>query len=145
MQVKTDRFGVVECKTQDLLEFPYGLIGMEGIRRWVLLADAQSPALAWLQAVDRSDVALAVVSPRRFVQGYKVRVADRDLDAIGLAGPQDAQVLVVVSRHAEGLSANLRAPIVVSLESRRGRQVVSKDEHPVRHLLGGPAPLRRTA
>ena len=72
-----------------MLSFADGLIGMEECCRWVLLADAQNSALGWLQCVDLPQVALAVVSPRRFVKDYQVRVSRRDIEPLGLKSPGD--------------------------------------------------------
>ena len=58
---------------------------------------------------------------------------------------RDAQVAVIVSRQAEGLSLNLRAPLVINVEARRGRQVIAKDALPVQFLLPSVEPLRRSA
>src|SRR6185503_19393487 len=97
MKITTTRFGSLAIEDADVLTFVDGLIGMEDCRRWVLLADAENSALGWLQSLDRPEVALGVVSPRRFVPDYKVRVARRDLAPIGLEKPNDAQVLVIIS------------------------------------------------
>ncbi len=75
MQVQTTRFGTVEMRAEDVLLFPNGLLGMEDCRQWVLLADAQNDALGWLQSLTRAEVALAVVSPRRYVPDYQLRVS----------------------------------------------------------------------
>jgi flagellar assembly factor FliW len=106
---------------------------------------AQNPALGWLQSLDDPEVALGVVSPRRFVADYQLRVSRQELASLALANTRDAQVVVVVSRHAEGLSLNLRAPLVINVESRRGRQVIAKDPLPVRLVLPLGVEMRRTA
>src|SRR5687767_10002949 len=93
MKISTTRFGSLTIRDEDVLTFVDGLIGMEDCRRWVLLADAQNSALGWLQSLDRSEVALAVVSPRRFVPDYRVRVARRDIQPLGLSDSAGAQVL----------------------------------------------------
>lgn len=145
MQIETTRFGRVEILEQDVLRFPTGLIGMEECRRWVLLADAENSALGWLQSTERSDLALAVVSPRRFVPDYVVRVAAREVSSLGLAQPGDAQVLVVVNKVDDGLAVNLKAPIVISVEGRCGKQIIAKDDHAVQYELGTTLPFRRSA
>lgn len=145
MQISTTRFGKVEVLPGDVLEFANGLIGMEECRRWVLLADAENSSLGWLQCVDRGDLALAVVSPRRFVPGYQVRVSSRDVATLGLEGSDKAQVLVVVSQSPEGLTLNLKAPVVVCLETSSGRQIIAKDDHAVQYVLGATVPMRRSA
>jgi flagellar assembly factor FliW len=136
MNISTTRFGRLTIREEDVLTFVDGLIGMEECRRWVLLADAQNAALGWLQSLDSAEVALAVVSPRRFVPAYQVRVTRRDIQPLGLADPSTAQVLVVIS-YADGtLALNLKAPLIIHLEHRLGRQIVTRDDHAVHYPLG---------
>lgn len=144
MNVSTTRFGSVTVDESDVLHFVDGLIGMEQCRRWVLLADASNPALGWLQSTERAEIALAVVSPRRFVPGYAVRVARRDIEPLGLDNLDDAQVLVIVGQADGALALNLKAPLVLHLAGRLGRQIVARDDHAVQHRLEGPITLRLT-
>jgi flagellar assembly factor FliW len=139
MNINTTRFGTLTIDETDVLTFVDGLIGMEDCRRWVLLADAQNSALAWLQSLDRAEVALAVVSPRRFVADYQCRIARRDIQPLGLTEPNDAQVLVIISQTGGALALNLKAPLVIHLAERLGRQIVARDDHPVQHRLAGTA------
>ena len=144
MNISTTRFGSLTIRDDDVLTFVDGLIGMEDCRRWVLLADAQNPALGWLQSLDRSEVALAVVSPRRFVPDYRVRVARRDIQPLGLADSAGAQVLVIISHTDGALALNLKAPLVIHLAERLGRQIVARDDHAVQYHLHRRA-WRKTA
>jgi flagellar assembly factor FliW len=144
MNISTTRFGRLDIENADVLTFVDGLIGMEECRRWVLLSDAQNESLAWLQSLDRAEVALAVVSPRRFVPGYQVRVARRDIQPLGLRDANDAQVLAIISHAGGALALNLKAPLVIHLQERLGRQIVARDDHPVQHRLNGTA-VRKSA
>jgi flagellar assembly factor FliW len=144
MNLSTTRFGSVTIEEGDILEFVDGLIGMEQCRRWVLLADASNPALGWLQSTERAELALAVVSPRRFVPDYTVRVSRRDIEPLALAELSDAQVLVIVGQAEGALVLNLKAPLVIHLAARLGRQIVARDDHAVQHRLQEAASLRMT-
>jgi flagellar assembly factor FliW len=135
MQISTSRFGSLTVDEADVLTFVDGLIGMEDCRRWVLLADSTNSALGWLQSLDRPDVALGVVSPRRFVPDYKVRVARREIQPLGLTNPQEAQVLAIMSNARGSLSLNLKAPLIIHLAERLGRQIVTRDDHAVQHQV----------
>ncbi len=146
MRIRTTRFGWVDIESTDILTFPSGVLGLESSRHWVLLSDAENDALGWLQSTDRPEVALAVVSPRRFVSDYQFRVFRSELVPLELARAQDAQVLVIVSRQENDLTINLKAPLVINLERRLGRQVVANGELPLQHVLGKPSTaLRKTA
>lgn len=144
MKINTTRFGSLTIEETDVLTFVDGLIGMEECRRWVLLADAQNPALGWLQSLDREELALAVASPRRFVPEYQARVARRDIVPLLLQNPNDAQLLVIISHTGGSLALNLKAPLVIHLAERLGRQIVARNDYAVQHQLDGTA-LRKSA
>lgn len=157
MDVRTTRFGTLSVEPQDELIFEAGLIGLEHCRRWVVLSDTTNPTLGWLQSLDEGHIALGVVSPRRFVADYQLRVDRADLAGLQLTTARDAEVVVIASRQAGGeqasvLTLNLRAPLVINVEERRGCQVISKDDLPVQFPLSlhaapsaTTAPLKRTA
>jgi flagellar assembly factor FliW len=145
MDINTTRFGSVTIDEEDVLTFVDGLIGMEECRRWALLADAQNGALGWLQSIDRPEVALAVVCPRRFVPDYRARVSRRDVEPLGITEVTSAQVLAIVNQAGDSLALNLKAPLVIHVSARMGRQIVAKGNHSVQHLLSGVRPFRRTA
>ena len=146
MQIRTTRFGSLEVENADVLTFPQGLLGLEECRQWVLLADGQNDALGWLQSLTRPEVALAVVSPRRFVPSYQFRVFRNELEALQLAEVRDAQVLVIVGKNERSITLNLKAPVVVNLEQRLGRQVIANGDQPMQHELdAAPRALKKSA
>ena len=146
MRIHTTRFGRIDVEPADVLNFSSGLPGLEDCRQWALLADAANDALGWLQSVARGDVALAVVSPRRFVPDYQVRIPRSELSPLALADVRQAQVVVVVGRNGTSLTLNLKAPIVINLEARTGRQVVASGELPMQYELSTHQPtLKKSA
>ena len=146
MEVLSTRFGMLSVQPQDELFFEHGLIGLEDCKRWVVLTDSENHALGWLQSIENAHIAFGVVSPRRFVPDYQLHVDRDDLRVLELDNSRDAEVVVVASRQEAGLTLNLRAPLIINVEKRRGCQVVSKDAHPVKYELVTPSiPLRRTA
>ena len=137
MKINSTRFGRLDVESGDLLMFPHGLVGFEDCRQWVLLADAQNDVLGWLQSAHRPEIALAVVSPRRFVANYQVRVPRSELAPLQLEDPTQAKVLATVSKHDHAITLNLKAPLVVNLDKGLGRQVLAAGEQPLQYELHG--------
>lgn len=135
MIIKTSRFGPMEIEADDILLFPQGLFGFEECRHWVLLADADNESVGWLQNISRPDLALAVVSPRQFVPGYEVRVPRGQLTPLQLSEIAQAYVLTVVAKNDGFLTVNLKSPLVINLDRRLGRQIVTCDDQPMQHCL----------
>ncbi len=146
MKIQTTRFGTVDIAADDILFFAQGLFGFEHCQHWVLLADADNPAVAWLQSIQHGDTALPVVAPRRFVPDYQVRLDPSEVERLRLASLNQAYVLAVVSRDREMLTINLRAPVIINLDRRLGCQVITVDSQPISHELAIlPISLRKSA
>jgi flagellar assembly factor FliW len=147
MLIETSRFGNVQIEVDDILLFPSGLFAFTHLRHWVLLADAENDAVGWLQSVADPQVAVAVVSPRRFVPHYQVRVNRGQLTTLDLSPNSPAYVLTVVSKEGDQLAVNLKAPVIVNLDRRLGKQVVSTDDQPLQHVIAATpaATYRRSA
>ena len=135
MQVSTTRFGYLEVDADSLISFPAGMLGLQDCRQWMLLSDTHNPALGWLQCTTRPDVALAVVSPRRYVPQYQLRVSRIELAPLELNDVNEAEVLAIVSRNHQAMTLNLKAPLVIHPEQRLGRQVIANGDMPVQYPL----------
>ncbi len=146
MKIHTSRFGTVDIQPDDILFFRNGLLGFEDCQHWVILADAGNTAVAWMQSMQMPDVALPVVSPRRFVPDYQVHLDPEDLKPLHLKSTEQAYVLGVVSRDRDVLTLNLRAPLIINLDRRLGGQVITVDQQPIQYELTAlPLTLRRIA
>ena len=145
MRIHTTRFGRLEIDPDDRLLFPAGVLGLEDCREWVLLADAENDALGWLQSLVRREIALPVVSPRRFVPGYQLRVARSESAPLELAEPTQGQVLVIVGKNETGITLNLKAPLVVNVPRHAGRQVIANNDYPIQYALASARKLLKTA
>jgi flagellar assembly factor FliW len=96
--------------------------------------------------MQHSDVAMPVVSPRRFVEDYQVRLETADVEVLQLTAVEQAFVLGIVSRDNDKLTVNLRAPLVINLDRRIGSQVVTVDNQPLQYDLAAlPNGMRRSA
>ena len=136
MLLESSRFGPVQVEVEDILHFPNGLIGFEQQQHWVLLGDAENESLGWLQSVQDAAVALPVISPRRLAGDYQVRVAKSQIEPLELGTDDQAFVLNVINRRNDEFTVNLRAPVIINLDRRLGRQVMTLDEQPIALPIG---------
>ena len=134
LTIDSSRFGTLEITSEDVIEFPNGLIGLGG-SRYAIVPAGNDGAFSWLHSVDDPSLALPIANPWHFFNDYAVELSDADSEPI-TADPADVAVWVTVRAGAElaDFSVNLRAPIVIS--GGRGHQVINETEHaPVRAAL----------
>jgi flagellar assembly factor FliW len=131
MQVKTNLMGVeevLEVSEQQIFAFEPGLGGFESLRRYALIAEADSP-IEWLQSLDDPDVSFALLEPFLFRPDYVFELPDRDAEAIGMQEPSDALVrcILTLNEDAEKITANLLAPLILCRRTHLARQVILQD------------------
>lgn len=131
MLVKTTRFGPITAGQKDILIFPNGLLGYESSRHWMLLSDTDNSHVAWLQSVSDPQVALPVISPRKFLPDYKVVISQRQLSPLHLRASDRVYVMCVLSKTGKTLTVNLKGPILLNLSQQLGIQVVLNDNLPL--------------
>ena len=134
LTIESSRFGTLEIASEDVIEFPNGLIGLGG-SRYALVGATEDGAFSWLHSIDDPSLALPVANPWHFFGDYAVDLSDADSARI-TEDPANVAVYVTVRAGAElaDFFANLRAPILVS--EGRGHQVINEaPEAPVRAPL----------
>lgn len=129
MAIQTIRFGRVDCTSDDLIEFPEGLLGFTQLRRFILLDDPHDEVFAWLQSCEDTKIAFPVLEPELFTQSYPITLAKSDLDFLRIKGLEQARLfsIITIPEDPTQMTANLKAPIVINLELRRAKQCVLQD------------------
>lgn len=131
MQVQTTRFGQIEATQEQVIVFPQGLIGFEACRHWLIIPDPQNADVAWLQSLSQAQVALPMVSPRKFAPDYKVVIPGRQLSLLNLRNSDRVYIMTVVSKSGKTLTANLRSPVIINLTKCLACQVITTDPQPL--------------
>ena len=142
MLVKSTRFGSAEVPESDVYVFESGIPGFADLRG-VALVEASSTehfaglpdatGLFYIQSLDDDDLAFICLDPFWTVEGYQV---DLDDEALGIKDPQEVLVLAIITLNSEGVTANLRAPIILNTRTKSAFQVVLQDPRwSTRHTL----------
>jgi flagellar assembly factor FliW len=149
MIVQTSRFGAIEVDADRVILFPRGILGFPRQKQYVLIqADAEA-TFYWLQAVDTPDLAFVVTDPLLFVPDYVVPIRDETRAELGISELAQTQVLVIVNKVNDTLTANLQGPLVIHAANRTAMQVViSEKKYQTRHpilLIKANKPLSKSA
>jgi flagellar assembly factor FliW len=146
--IETKYFGTLPCSEDSVFDFPQGLPAFEEEKSFLLIEPPEgeppeAAPLVFLQSMARASLCFAALPILVVDGGYELGIAPEDLEDLGLeVGRQPAlgsevMVLALLTVNDEfGVTANLMAPIVLNLRTRRGLQAIRRDsryfhEHPV--------------
>jgi flagellar assembly factor FliW len=141
----TEQFGELEYAEDSTILFPRGLPGFETCHRFVLLDDPELAPLVHLQSLEIAGLCFLALPIRSIDSSYETSLVPEDREALGLDPHAELSKatldLALLSAAMDGrLSANLLAPIVIHLATRKAVQAVRLDSlYSHQHELEGVA------
>lgn len=142
MLVKTKFFGEVDLPEEKILTFDRGLIGLEDYKRYTILYDCEKEDanISWLQSVDEPSFALPVIKPWLVKEDYNPTVEDELLATLGELTEENLVILLTmtVPSDIKDMTVNLRAPIVINADTRKGTQIIVENpDYEVKYKVYG--------
>jgi len=140
MKANTRLFGEIEITDDKIITFEQGIIGFPELKHFTLIFDeekGQEAVIKWLQSMDEPEFAMPVVAPNDVVETYAPMVSDDLLIPLGSLTPENTFILVTVTvpQKIEDLSVNLKAPIIINMDTQKGSQLIVEDELDVRYKI----------
>ena len=138
MKIQTSRFGILDVSDENLLNFSLGLVGFPACRRFVVLDAGKDSDYQWFQSVDEPTLAFVIMDVHLLQPDFRVDVPDEGLRELDITQTDTVLILVVVTippGNPDLATANLRAPLVVNLRTRKGKQMILHESIPLRFPL----------
>lgn len=125
MKISNTRFGDLEYDPEKTIEFPFGMVGFEHLRRFIVMPKGKEGPLFWIQSAEDPDIAFVLTDPTRFFLDYQVVPDKVERGALGIGSDDECFVLTVVTvPPSREITLNLAAPIFFSPKNNRAIQVI---------------------
>lgn len=142
LSTPTRYFGDLPYENDSVIEFPGGLPGFENERRFLPVELAAHRPLVFLQSLATPALCFPALPVPAIDEHYRLRLDAGDLETLGFAAGarpaigRDVLCLAIISIEAEAVTANLLAPVVVNLATRRAVQAIAPgSDYSHRHPL----------
>lgn len=141
MKANTRIFGEIEIADEKIITLDKGMIGFPKLKNFALIYDEEKEtkynSIMWLQSMDDTDIAFPVIMPHVVKEDYDPKVSDEMIAPLGTLTPENTYLLVTVTvpKNIEEFSVNLKAPIVINMDNRKGVQLIVEDDYPVKYKV----------
>lgn len=141
MRAATKFFGDIDIEDDKVIVLEKGMIGLPDFKHFALVFDEEkgleNSKIMWLQSLDDGDTAFPVMMPNLVKDDYKPTVADELLAALGDLNEDNTFILVTVTvpENPKDFTVNLKAPIVINSDNKRGIQVIAEEDYPVKYKV----------
>lgn len=151
MRAVTRLFGEIDIQEDKIITLESGMIGLPEYQKFALIFDEEKgmkeSAVMWLQSMDDPQTAFPVMQPNNVKPDYNPTVSDEILSPIGELNEENTYVLVTLTATADvkESSVNLKAPIVINTDTRKGCQIIVEDDYPVKFKIYEAVQSRKKA
>lgn len=133
MLVKTKYFGEKNLPDEKIITLEKGLMGFDQYRKYTILYDCEKEGgtnISWFQSVDEPSLALPVINPLIVKEDYNPTVEDELLKGLGDLNDDNLVILITmtVPPDLEKMTVNLKAPIIINADTRKGAQVIVENQ-----------------
>ena len=141
MKAVTRAFGTIEIADDKIITMEKGMIGFPNLTHFALIFDEDKKEkefkIMWLQSMDDGDVAFPVADPIQVKEDYQPMVNEEIIAPLGEMTQENTYILVTVTvpKKVEDFSVNLKAPIVINMNSHKGAQIITEDDFPVKYKV----------
>ena len=109
------------------IRMPFGLLGFESVKEYVLLSDPSENPFMWLQmnSDDEEAQTFLLLSPFVVCPDYSPNFDDEEIQSIGITRSEDVLLLNIVTlRGPNHATINLKGPIVLNRSTLEGKQII---------------------
>ena len=138
MKAVTRLFGTIDVADDKIITMERGMIGFPNLTHFALIFDEEKKEkkfkIMWLQSMDDGDVAFPVADPIQIKEDYKPLVNEEIIAPLGDMTEENTYILVTVAvpKRVEDFSENLKAPIVINMDTNKGAQIITEDDYQVK-------------
>ena len=138
-KITTSRFGEIEAAEDAIIHFGTGIPAFEEEREFLIIPYEEGSPYVFLQSVKTPELAFLMTMPLIFFPDYEFTIDDDVEKELGLTSPEEVviyAILTLAGAEIRDLTANLMAPIVVNVATRRAKQIVlDRSPYTTKHRL----------
>ncbi|MCI8306460.1 MAG: flagellar assembly protein FliW, partial [Lachnospiraceae bacterium] len=124
-----------------IITFDQGVLGFEEYKKFTIIFDTSKEtesSISWLQCMDEPELAFPMINPFYVMEDYNPVVETEWLEPLGGVTDENIVIFVFVNIKSDitKLTANLKAPIIINSDTRKGAQlIVENTEYEIKYNI----------
>lgn len=141
MKANTRLFGEIDIEEDKIIRMEGGMIGFPELTAFTLIYDEEKEqkdsSIMWFQSMDEPDIAFPVIHPNELKPDYKPTVNAEMLKPLGELTQENLYILttITVPPEIENMAINLKAPLIINTDTKKGCQLIIEDDYPVKFKI----------
>lgn len=143
--IETIKIGKINYSEDDIIIFKQGIPGFEDENEFIIYKEDNDNPFAYLQSINNSSLTFMITNPFLFYSDYQFELDETSKEELNIKNQEDVNVwgLISLSDEIKNTTINLKAPIIVNVNSKIGKQYILHNlEYQTKTLLFPQATLQ---
>ncbi|VYU41973.1 flagellar assembly protein FliW [Clostridium tertium] len=135
MEIISPIHGKITYKENEIITFEKGIPGFPNLKKYIIREALEDSPFSIIQSVEDKDIGFVIISPFVVKEDYEIKLSKEIINNLNIQNEEDVLLysLVTLSEKVENITANLKAPLVININDKKGEQyILDKEEYEIK-------------
>ncbi|WP_418223613.1 flagellar assembly protein FliW [Clostridium isatidis] len=138
MEIISPVHGKMIYEENEIIYFEKGIPGFDELKKYIIKeVDEESP-FKIMQSIENAELGFIIISPFEIKKDYEIKLSNEIIEALNIQNQKDVLLYSIVKLDSkiENITANLKAPLVININSKKGQQyILDKEDYNIREKV----------
>ena len=135
MEIISPIHGKITYEENEIITFEKGIPGFPNLKKYIIREALEDSLFSIIQSVEDKDIGFVLISPFTVKENYEINLNEDIIKNLNIQKEEDVILysLVTLNENMENITANLKAPLVININDKKGEQyILDKEEYDIK-------------
>jgi len=129
MEIVSPVHGKILFEQDDIILFEKGIPGVEEYKKYII-KDVEDSYFKIMQSIEEAELGFIIISAFDVKKDYEIKLTSEILNKLEIKEANEVALYSIVSLNSnpENITANLRAPLIININKKKGEQYILEKE-----------------
>lgn len=138
MEIISPVHGKMIYEENEIIYFEKGIPGFDELKKYIIKeVDEESP-FKIMQSIEDVELGFIIISPFAVKEDYEIELSNEIIETLNIKNQNEVLLysIVKLDSKVENITANLKAPLVININEKKGQQyILDKEKYNIREKI----------
>lgn len=138
MEIISPIHGTMVYEADEIITFEKGIPGFQNLKKFVIKETGEDSPFSILQSIEEKEIGFILISPFLVYENYEINLNEEINNNLKISSSNEVLLysIVTLNSNAKEITANLKAPIVINLNTKKAEQyIIDKDTYKIKEKI----------
>lgn len=138
MEIISPIHGTMVYEADEIITFEKGIPGFQNLKKFVIKEAGEDSPFSILQSIEEKEIGFILISPFLVYENYEINLNEEITNNLKISSSNEVLLysIVTLNSNAKEITANLKAPIVINLNTKKAEQyIIDKDTYKIKEKI----------